>query len=35
VRGWLGKLGERWARQLFLASLIYLTVLFAALAAGA
>ena len=35
VRGWLGKRGVAWARQLFLASLIYLTVLFAALGLGA
>lgn len=32
VQGWRGRLGDRWARQLFLASLVYLTGLFAALA---
>jgi protoheme IX farnesyltransferase len=31
VRGWLGELDARWARQLFLVSLVYLTGLFAAL----
>ncbi len=31
VRGWRGNLGEAWARQLFLTSLVYLTTLFAAL----
>ena len=35
VRGWLGKLGSAWARQLFLTSLVYLTGIFAALALGA
>lgn len=35
VRGWLGKLGSEWARQLFLTSLLYLTGLFAALALDA
>lgn len=31
VRGWRGRLGDVWARQLFLTSLLYLTGLFAAL----
>ncbi len=31
VRGWLQKLGDVWARQLFVTSLLYLTGLFAAL----
>jgi heme o synthase len=35
VRGWLGKLGDVWARQLFITSLLYLTGLFAALALDA
>lgn len=35
VRGWRGKLGDSWARQLFKVSLVYLTVLFAVLGLGA
>ena len=35
IRGWRGKLGPAWARQLFLTSLVYLTGLFAALCLGA
>ncbi|MDP1822435.1 MAG: heme o synthase [Archangium sp.] len=31
VQGWVRKLGDGWARRLFLTSLVYLTVLFAAL----
>jgi protoheme IX farnesyltransferase len=34
IRGWRQKLGDSWARQLFLTSLLYLTGLFAALAVG-
>lgn len=34
VRGWLGKRGDVWARQLFVTSLLYLTGLFAALGLG-
>ena len=35
LKGWRQKLGEAWARQLFLTSLLYLTGLFAALALDA
>ena len=34
IRGWRGKLGDVWARQLFVTSLLYLTGLFAALGLG-
>ncbi|MDP2270282.1 MAG: heme o synthase [Archangium sp.] len=34
IRGWLGKRGDVWARQLFMTSLLYLTGLFAALGLG-
>jgi protoheme IX farnesyltransferase len=34
IKGWRQKLGDAWARQLFVTSLLYLTGLFAALAVG-